>query len=71
MHPPTDVELTRHGLHAQIEERLGYQRQALLVYRAAYSLITANAYDPEGRDGHFAWCVAALNRPDVVQALLG
>lgn len=62
---------TERGLYAQIEERLGYQRQALLVYRAAYSLITANAYDAEGRDGHFAWCVAALNRPDVVRALLG
>ncbi|WP_328848455.1 phosphotransferase family protein [Micromonospora zamorensis] len=62
---------TERGLYAQIEERLGYPRQALLVYRAAYSLITANAYDAEGGDGHFAWCVAALNRPDVVRALLG
>ncbi|MEV5315685.1 MULTISPECIES: aminoglycoside phosphotransferase family protein [unclassified Streptomyces] len=63
-----DTEL---GLYAQLEERLGYRREALLVYRAAYSLITANAYDAEGQDGHFAWCVAALNRPDVVRALLG
>ncbi|QOW02046.1 phosphotransferase family protein [Rhodococcus pyridinivorans] len=63
-----DTEL---DLYDQIEERLGYQRDALLVYRAAYSLITANAYDADGNDGHFAWCVAALNRPDVVQALLG
>jgi Ser/Thr protein kinase RdoA (MazF antagonist) len=63
-----DTEL---GLYAQIEERLGYEREALLVYRAAYSLITANAYDADGKDGHFAWCVAALNRPDVVRALLG
>jgi len=62
---------TELGLYAQIEERLGYQREALLVYRAAYSMITANAYDAEGKDGHFAWCAAALNRPDVVQALLG
>ncbi|MEW2402230.1 phosphotransferase [Streptomyces sp. NPDC046862] len=63
-----DTEL---GLYEQIEERLGCERDALLVYRAAYSLITANAYDAEGKDGHFAWCVAALNRPDVVRALLG
>ncbi|MHA4854426.1 phosphotransferase family protein [Rhodococcus sp. MSC1_016] len=62
-----DTEL---GLYTQIEERLGYQREALLVYRAAYSLITANVYDAGGRDGHFAWCVASLNRPDVVQAVL-
>lgn len=63
-----DTEL---GLYKQIEERLGYPREALLVYRAAYSLITANAYDAGGRDGHFAWCAAALNRPDVIQAVLG
>lgn len=62
---------TELGLLAQIEQRLGHRREALLVHRAAYSVITANAYDAEGRDGHFAWCVAALNRPDVVAALLG
>ncbi len=62
-----DTEL---GLYAQIEERLGYRRHALLVYRAAYSLVTANAYSVDGKDGHFAWCVSALNRPDVVHALL-
>jgi aminoglycoside phosphotransferase (APT) family kinase protein len=63
-----DTEL---GLYTEIEERLGYSREALLVYRAAYSLITANAYDADGNDGHFAWCVAALNRPDVARALIG
>jgi hypothetical protein len=63
-----DTEL---GLYAQLEERLGYEHTAMLVYRAAYSLITANAYAPDGDDGHFRWCAAALNRPDVVQALLG
>ncbi|MET7950176.1 aminoglycoside phosphotransferase family protein [Micromonospora sp. NPDC005324] len=55
----------------RMEARLGYDRAALLVHRAAYSLITANAYDPTGQDGHFAWCVAALNRTDVTKALLG
>lgn len=58
------------GLYAQLEDRLGYACETLLVYRAAYSLITANAYDADGNDGHFAWCAAALNRPDVVHALL-
>ncbi|MEV4950313.1 phosphotransferase [Streptomyces sp. NPDC053755] len=62
---------TELDLYGRIEERLGHEREALLVYRAAYSLITANAYDAEGKDGHFAWCAAALNRPDVVRALLG
>ncbi len=59
------------ALYDQFEERLGYPRDALLVYRAAYSLITANAYTSDGSDGHFAWCVEALNRRDVVAALLG
>jgi hypothetical protein len=63
-----DTEL---GLYEFIASRLGYDRVAMLVYRAAYSLITANAYDPDGNDGHFAWCARALNRPDVVHALLG
>jgi hypothetical protein len=60
------TEMTMYDL---IEDALGYSRTDLLVYRAAYSLITANAYDPHGNDGHFAWCVAALNRPDVVAAI--
>jgi hypothetical protein len=61
-----DTEMAMYDL---ISEALGYSRTDLLVYRAAYSLITANAYDPDGNDGHFAWCVAALNRPDVVAAI--
>ena len=61
-----DTEMTMYDL---ISDTLGYSRTDLLVYRAAYSLITANAYDPDGNDGHFAWCAAALNRPDVVAAI--
>jgi aminoglycoside phosphotransferase (APT) family kinase protein len=61
-----DTEMAMYDL---ISDALGYSRTDLLVYRAAYSLITANAYDPDGNDGHFAWCVAALNRPDVVAAI--
>lgn len=60
---------TETTMYDLIEDSLGYSRDDLLVYRAAYSLITANAYDPDGNDGHFAWCVAALNRPDVVAAV--
>lgn len=66
-----DALETELHLYELIEDRLGYDRTALLVYRAAYSLITANAYDPQGNDGHFAWCARALDRPDVVEALLG
>jgi hypothetical protein len=66
-----DALETELGLSDLIEERLGHDRDAMLVYRAAYSLITVNAYDPDGKDGHFAWSAAALNRPDVTKALLG
>lgn len=58
-------------LLSEVESRLGYSHECLLVYRAAYSLATANAYAADGSDGHFAWCVEALNRPDVVDAVMG
>ena len=61
-----DTEMAMSDL---ISEALGYSRSDLLVYRAAYSLINANACDPDGTGDHFAWCVAALNRPDVVGAI--
>jgi hypothetical protein len=54
-----------------MSERFGYDPATLLVYRAAYSLITANAFGADGKDGHFAWCVAALNRDDITRTLLG
>ncbi|GIE99710.1 aminoglycoside phosphotransferase family protein [Paractinoplanes rishiriensis] len=62
---------TERRLLARMSERFGYAPRTLLVYRAAYSLITANAYSADGKDGHFAWCVTALNRDDVTRALLG
>ena len=61
---------TELDMYTRMESRFGYDRRQLLIYRAAYSMITANAYDAAGNDGHFAWCVAALDRPDVVSALL-
>ncbi|MBM2616126.1 phosphotransferase [Actinoplanes sp. LDG1-06] len=69
MYGPAALE-TELDLLTRCEQRFGYDRTTLLLYRAAYSVITATAYDPTGQDGHFAWCAAALNRPDVVQALL-
>ena len=66
-----DALATELAFRDRVAERLGYDRTALLVYRAAYSMITATAYDPAGADGHFAWCARALDRPDVVAALLG
>lgn len=47
----------------------GPDREQALLYRAAYGLAGANAYSEEGDDGHFAWCVQMLERPDVRAAL--
>ena len=47
----------------------GYDPHQLLFYRAVYALLTSNSYDGEGKDGHFDWCAAALNRPDITEAL--
>ncbi|OKI42284.1 phosphotransferase [Micromonospora sp. CB01531] len=47
----------------------GHTPHELLFYRAVYALLTSNSYDAEGKDGHFAWCAAALNRPDITEAL--
>jgi Phosphotransferase enzyme family len=52
-----------------LARRLGIPREHLLVYRAAYAVATSNAYDPEGSDGHFAWCIRTLRRGDVRDAL--
>jgi serine/threonine protein kinase len=69
-----------YGLHAsrrgdqlmrEIGERLGYHPLELTLYKAAYAVATSNAYDQNGRDGHFAWCVQVLRRGDVVDLLLG
>jgi hypothetical protein len=47
----------------------GYARERMLLYRAAYAIITATIYSPNGADGHYQWCVRNLNRPDVRAAL--
>ena len=50
---------------------MGYQPEELTLYKAAYAVATSNAYDPNGRDGHFAWCAQMLCRREVVDLLLG
>lgn len=47
----------------------GEDIRRLLVYRALYAIMTSNAYAEDGSDGHFAWCVGMLNRPDVREAI--
>ncbi|TDC23370.1 aminoglycoside phosphotransferase family protein [Streptomyces sp. 8K308] len=56
-------------LAGRLAETLGYDREWLLVQLGAYAVASACAYDPEGRDGHFAWCVDVLARADVRSAL--
>ena len=52
-----------------VAKAFNYPRQALLAYRAVYSLLTSNAYSPSGADGHFRWCVSMLKREDVRASL--
>lgn len=60
---------TERGLDEAIIERFGYSAARMTLYRAAYSMITSNAYDPLGQDGHFRWCVNILLREDVRELL--
>ena len=56
-------------LDAAIAGRFGYDPRRLAVYRAAYALVTSNCFSASGSDGHFAWCVRMLQRPQVLDAL--
>ena len=57
------------ALEGAMLRRFGYDGHRLGLYRAAYALCTSNCFDPAGRDGHFAWCMALLRRPDVRASL--
>jgi Ser/Thr protein kinase RdoA (MazF antagonist) len=57
------------ALTVQLGQDLGYPVDVLLIYQAAYAVATANAFTSDGSDGHFAWCVDQLRRPDVANAL--
>lgn len=50
-------------------ERFELDPERLALYRAAYAIATADAYDPGGEDGHFRWCVDLLGRADVLAAI--
>ena len=56
-------------LMSSFSQRLGHGVEEMLAYRAVYSLLTSNAYDEHGLDGHYRWCVEMLNRDDVRRAL--
>jgi aminoglycoside phosphotransferase (APT) family kinase protein len=51
-------------LTSRFAQEFGHSINLLLLYQAVYAIISSNAYDPLGRDGHFAWCAAILNRVD-------
>ena len=53
------------ALTAQLARDLGYPSDVLLTYQAAYAVATSNAFTPDGSDGHFAWCIRQLRRPDI------
>jgi hypothetical protein len=50
---------------AQLAADLGYPVDVLLTYQAAYAVATSNAFTSDGSDGHFAWCINQLRRPDI------
>jgi aminoglycoside phosphotransferase (APT) family kinase protein len=68
MYAPQAPAITRE-LTASVAAELGYPLDILLVYQAAYAVATSNAFTDDGSDGHFAWCIAQLNRQDVASAL--
>lgn len=53
----------------RLSKEFSYDERRMLIYRAAYSIATANAFGSDGADGHFAWCAGNLNRDDIFQAL--
>lgn len=50
-------------------ERFGHDGRKYALYRAAYAVITHAVHGADASDGHFAWCVAMLNRADVRDAV--
>jgi aminoglycoside phosphotransferase (APT) family kinase protein len=62
--PGVEGELDRAFLSA-----FGHDHHRYSVYRAAYALTTACCFGTDLSDGHFAWCMAMLNRADVRDAL--
>jgi aminoglycoside phosphotransferase (APT) family kinase protein len=56
-------------LRSECSREMGDNCNRLLIYRALYAILTSNAYSEDGSDGHYEWCVAALNRPDIRNAL--
>lgn len=56
MYSPAALSTTRR-FQAAAEQRLNLEPAKATLYLAAYGFITSTAYDANGADGHFAWCV--------------
>ena len=56
-------------LTAQLAHDFDYPADVLLTYQAAYAVATSNAFTSDGSDGHFAWCILQLRRPDITDLL--
>jgi aminoglycoside phosphotransferase (APT) family kinase protein len=61
-----DIERT---LDAAFAAAFGHDPRRLAVYRAAYALVTACCFGDVLDEGHFAWCIGMLERPDVRDAV--
>lgn len=63
------------AIEAHLDDALvadqGHDRARLLLYKAVYAIVTSNVFDPDGADGHTAWCADLLGRADIRAALLG
>jgi aminoglycoside phosphotransferase (APT) family kinase protein len=68
MYGPHASAITQ-DLTARIARELGYPTDVLLAYQAAYATATSNAFTADGSDGHFAWCIAQLQRSDISEAI--
>lgn len=47
----------------------GHDRHRLMIYPAAYALVTACCFGTDLSDGHFSWCIDMLTRADVRDAV--
>ncbi|SEC30732.1 Phosphotransferase enzyme family protein [Nocardioides exalbidus] len=56
-------------LDAAFTSAFGHDPARLATHRAAYALVTACCFGTDLSDGHFAWCLAMLDRGDVREAV--
>jgi hypothetical protein len=60
---------TQAQLDLAIEFETNLDPRTLEIYRAAYALVTSNAFDEDGNDGHFQWCMNLLQRTAIQKAI--